>query len=110
MHRVNESSSVSLSATFEGFATTLQQSAHCFTNALTLKTTCEILKAWQGVRRLSLALSNDYLICVAVDHEVHIVGDEDYLTPHSSSSKEPNKVIINRLRIEIFFWLVNDQW
>ena len=54
-------------------------------------------------------LANDDLIRIRIDHEISIVRDHDHLTLQLHCHEETDKLVKNRLRVQILLWLVDQQ-
>ncbi len=54
-------------------------------------------------------LRKDDLIRISVDHEIRIVGDHDHLPVRLGFDKEMYQLVKDRLRVQVFLWLVDHQ-
>lgn len=54
-------------------------------------------------------LGDDDLIRVGVDYEICIVSNHDHLALSLSLSEQRDQFVEDRLWVQVFLWLVNDQ-
>ena len=56
------------------------------------------------------ARRDDHLVYIGVDYQVGIVSNDDDLPSQACRPKQINQLSEDRLRVEVLFRLIDDQW
>ena len=78
-------------------------------NERVFEATAHVGNERQLARSMRPALSHDHLIRISVNYQVGIVCHDDDLTPLFSITEAMYQLLEDRLRVQVFFGLVDDQ-
>jgi len=91
------------------FTPTFQDITYQIANLGYFETAGDVGNRRQLAGRVRPCLRNDDLIRIGIDDKIRVVRHQDDLTLGFRSTEERDQLIVDGLRVQVLFWLINDQ-